>query len=108
MLTIWKYPIPDDRNFSIEMPQLAHFLDMQFQNDKLVAWYFVNTDNPLEKRHFRLILTGNEIVDEYGKDIDIFYLKTVVKEFSSIVFPDEPKTYEVWHFVEIIDKSEKT
>lgn len=63
MNTIWKYPIPIDAYFELEMPQGARILTVQMQYNEPQLWALVDKMAPREPRLFRLAGTGHPIDD---------------------------------------------
>lgn len=61
METVWKYRVPFDDKFSLDMPRGAQILTMQLQDGVLTIWARVETENETEPRHFVLVGTGNPI-----------------------------------------------
>ncbi len=58
-MPIWKYPIPIEDSFEIEMPQGARVLSVDTQDGKPYIWVLVNTSSPKGLRPFRLLGTGH-------------------------------------------------
>lgn len=58
---IWKYELPIEDSFTLEMPVGAQVLSVQTQRDVACMWARVVLDSPKEKRQFRVIGTGNPI-----------------------------------------------
>lgn len=69
MNTIWKYHVPIEDNFTIEMPFNSKILSFQLQKTTLTIWCLVDTDRPLNKRQFRLCGTGHELENRWWKFI---------------------------------------
>jgi len=61
MITIHKYPVPFDDNFSIDMPVDAEILTFQMQDGNRCIWAKVDTDKPKAARNFRLAGTGHPL-----------------------------------------------
>jgi hypothetical protein len=57
---IWKYQVPQNRLFEIEMPAAAHILSVQMQQDKTCIWALVNPLLTKEMRKFQMVGTGHE------------------------------------------------
>ena len=76
MKTIWKYKIPLEDKFSLELPKDAVILTVQIQQGVPQLWVMVNTENEVEKRYFWLQGTGQEIyeTDRVMKYINTFQL----------------------------------
>lgn len=63
MNTIWKYPVPINDYFELEMPQGAEILTVQMQYNEPQLWALVDKMAPRETRSFRLAGTGHPIDD---------------------------------------------
>ena len=61
MYSIWKYHMPLEDDFIIEMPKDSVILDIQSQDEKPTMWVLVETDVELEKRYFRMFGTGHKL-----------------------------------------------
>ncbi len=61
MLTVYKYPIPVEGYFSLDLPRGAKILTIQAQYDEPVLWALVSPELPNEIRQFRLAWTGHQI-----------------------------------------------
>ena len=61
MRTIWKFPIPVSNKAVIELPRNSFFLFVANQNDKVCAWFEVETDFEMETRTFLIHGTGHPI-----------------------------------------------
>ena len=66
MKQIFKYPLEVDDYQEIRMPGDAVILDVQDQNRQIVLWALVDRQNPEESRCFRVIGTGQPMVDDGG------------------------------------------
>lgn len=64
MTTIYKYSIPVEDSFVVEMPKDARILSVQVQRDDPQIWAVVDPDLVLQKREFRLLGTGHPFPDE--------------------------------------------
>jgi len=58
MNTIWKYPIPIQNSFELELPERSAVLCVQVQHDQPCIWALVNSEASLVKRKFLLLGTG--------------------------------------------------
>lgn len=67
--TIFKYPMGIATTH--EMPEGAEFLDVQMQDQNIIAWFMVLADNKRVPRKFHIYGTGQEI------PMDKCYLGTV-------------------------------
>lgn len=61
MQTIWKFPVPMQDLFSLEMPANARILCIQIQHGSPQLWAAVTNNGNMETRTFRLAGTGHEI-----------------------------------------------
>jgi len=61
---IWKFPIPQQDVFSIEVPKGAHLLTLQVQHGVPCLWAMVKPEAEKEIRRFWLIGTGHPIPDD--------------------------------------------
>lgn len=61
MNKVFKYPVPVEDRFSLDLPQGARILTVQEQNSKPQIWAIVNPENPTEIRNFRLAGAGHPI-----------------------------------------------
>ena len=90
MKRIYKYLIPRESPFILELPKGAKILDVQFQGfvaqrgppgskgrqiDEIVMWALVDPDAKVVTRHFLSVTTGWELEDEH-EDYHR-YIKTV-------------------------------
>ena len=55
---IFKYHMPVLEQFTMDLPAGAEIIRMQDQGGMFWLWAVVNTDAPMEKRHFRAFKTG--------------------------------------------------
>lgn len=83
MKTIYKYAIKD----RVVMPSNATIKKVAYQNDYLVMWAEVDTDNQLEERYFKTIGTGWGLTYDGGT---LTYIDTVFERDF------------VWHIYEYI------
>lgn len=86
MMKIFKYEIPIEDYFELELPKGAHILDVQIQYGSPKIWALVDSDAETEKRCFTAIGTGNPITRT-----NLIYWGT----FQSV------KGNFVWHLFEI-------
>lgn len=61
---IFKYILPLNPVFTIEIPIGAEFLCLQLQNSEPCLWLKVNQDKHLERVQFYWIMTGEEFNEE--------------------------------------------
>lgn len=67
---IWKFEIPCEEKFVIEMPQGSEILCLQIdeKTSNPCIWALVYTENEKEKRIFELFGTGTKIRDDVSID----------------------------------------
>lgn len=70
MLTIYKYPIPIEDHFTLELPEGAKILTVQAQRDIPQLWAMVDSETKKETRYFRLGRTGYPLDDDYLRVIN--------------------------------------
>ncbi len=85
MQTIYKYPVPVQDEFVVDMPIGAEVLAVQIQGGEAQMWALVETDRPMSKRTFYVRGTGND----YSKQLKGAYVGT----FQTGRF--------VWHLFEV-------
>ena len=56
--TIFKYQMPVLESFKMELPQGAQIIRVEDQNGMFWLWAVVDTNAPLEDRHFKAFKTG--------------------------------------------------
>jgi hypothetical protein len=59
MKTIWKFEIPVEDNFVLQMPQGAEVLSVDVQGTTPCLWALVDPDAPKVDQHFQLRGTGH-------------------------------------------------
>ena len=75
MRTIYKYPIPIEGAFEIDLPKGAMILSFQSQNGVPCIWAMVETGFVEEERSFRLFGTGHP-VEIIPNDRSLHYIGT--------------------------------
>lgn len=63
-MTIWKFPVPIEDDFTIEMPRSARVLSVQIQHGVPVLWALVQPDDVKVERRFRVAGTGHPLPAE--------------------------------------------
>lgn len=65
---VYKYPVPIDDTFIINMPEGAQILDVQVQGPErlgyaaqVMMWVLVDTERPIVQRQFRMAGTGQPV-----------------------------------------------
>lgn len=74
---------------SKQVPKGAKFCGFDFQHNNPTLWFEIDTDAPIETRHFEIVGTGNEVPD------DGVHLASVQ------VLEEQPGRYWVWHLYEV-------
>ena len=64
-LTVFKYQMPVLESFSLELPAGAKIIRVADQGGMFWMWALVDTEAPLETRHFIACKTGGKIVSQY-------------------------------------------
>ncbi len=77
MITIWKYEIPIEEHFSIDVQKHSIFLSVQCQKGVPTIWCLVNTDREVVKREFRLYGTGHDLIEKNHDAIKNIYWEFV-------------------------------
>lgn len=60
-MRIYKYDVPVEDTFFVDMPHGARVLSVAVQNHKPVMWALVNTEHKLDRRTFHVYGTGNSL-----------------------------------------------
>ena len=81
MKTIWKFNVPVEDEFVIEMPIRAEFLSVQTQFGVPQMWFIVEPEKSKEPRRFRVVGTGHPMPEGSLK-----YLGTFQVHEGSLVF----------------------
>jgi hypothetical protein len=84
MLTIFKYPIPVEDHFTLELPKDAKILTVQTQRGTPQLWAMVDSETEKEVRYFRLSGTGHPLGEDYLRIIN--YIGTFQIENGALVF----------------------
>jgi len=80
MKRIYKYPVPIDDKFVIQMPSGAFILTVQMQKSEPQIWALVDPDKPLTNKTFYLYGTGMEVKP------DLVYVGTFQMLGGSLVY----------------------
>lgn len=64
---VYKYPIPAEDYFYLDLPRGAKILSVQEQNKKACLWVLIEKATPTVKRFFRLAGTGDYIKESSDK-----------------------------------------
>jgi len=66
-MVIWKYEIPIQDDFTLELPDESEVLHVALQNGKPYAWVLLHDINaPKKERMFHIIGTGNPFDEKEG------------------------------------------
>jgi hypothetical protein len=66
--TIWKYKIPIQSEFTLDVPSHSKVLYFQIQDNIPHVWILVDPDSPKESKGFHLYGTGHPL-DYFGRYI---------------------------------------
>lgn len=110
MKVVYKYKVKSPGLFHIKMPENAEILKVDAQKigrydtayeggykKEGFVWALVDTDNPLEKRQFMSVFTGEEISEERWEKVD--HIGTYIVERSGMVL--------VCHLFELLSYEEE-
>ena len=61
---IWKYQMPVAEKFTLNLPKDAQIIRMAGENGLLWLWAVVDTDAPLQERHFEAFKAGGTMPDD--------------------------------------------
>ena len=84
MLIIYKYPIPIEDHFTLELPEGSKILTVQTQRDMPQLWAMVDSETEKETRYFRLGKTGYSLGDDYLRIVN--YIGTFQIENETLAF----------------------
>ncbi len=88
MRKVFKYAVPVEDVFTLDMPAGGKILSFQAQRDRPTIWVLVNPDAPMQSREFRLSGTGHPITD-YNNEL--YFIGTCQMMGGSLV----------WHLFEL-------
>ncbi len=76
-MTIWKYPVYMQDEFSIDMPPGAKILSVQIQGDSPQMWAMVEEESfgRTQRRRFKVVGTGHPITEDGLAFIGTFQLR---------------------------------
>ncbi len=66
MSAIYKYPIPVQEKYDIELPQGARIIRVEDVDGLFFLWAIVDPESPKEVRHLEFYKTGQPIVNDKG------------------------------------------
>lgn len=88
--TVWKYEVPINFDFTLELPIGAKILKYDTQRNVPMLWVLVNSANDKEKRKFIMLGTGHE---RELSPISLIYIGTCLMMGDGLV----------WHLFEVIE-----
>ena len=97
MQSIWKYEIPEDVEFTIDIPGAYSPLKVDIQGGKECFWVMIyDTEVEVITRHFLSIGTGWDI-DILAKGRQIFYIGSIIRPDGLVkhIWAVEPGKVEV-------------
>lgn len=83
MRTVYKYPVPIDDYFRLDLPKGAKPLHLAEQYGNLQLWVLVDPTAPLQERWFRFAGTGHPIKESAEQ---LQHISTVVLENETLIF----------------------
>jgi hypothetical protein len=78
MNTVWKYEIPDEVEFTLDVPKVWSLLHVGLQGDTECIWLYVDTESVIHKVGFVSIGTGWDL-DKYIGDRKRSYVGSIVR-----------------------------
>ncbi|PID86399.1 hypothetical protein CSB08_00235 [Candidatus Gracilibacteria bacterium] len=88
MYTVYKYEVPIEDYFSLQIPKGSEILSFQTQRSTPCIWVKVDPENTTEERKFRFLGTGHPIEEE-----NLSFIGTIKLHQGGLVF----------HLFEILD-----
>ncbi len=85
MAAVWKFQIPIEDSFSLEMPIDAELLHVAIQDRQPCLWALVEPQCATETRHFELRGTGHEL-DTDRADTHCVHVGSFMMSGGAIVF----------------------
>lgn len=82
MRTIWKFPLVFRDKQVISMPDKAHILTVQMQDDTLCLWALISPDKPMRQRVIQMYDTGEPARDAGVYIATIQYDSQVIHVFE--------------------------
>ncbi len=86
MITVWKYPVPPEAKFTLNVPKGARFLCAQAQNGEPQMWFAVDTEAETEEQQFFIGTTGNPNISEILDPSKSTHLGSVLLNHETLVF----------------------
>lgn len=81
MRQVWKFPVPVEDHFAVDMPERSRILTVQIQREQPQMWALCPPEGRLERRFFRLAGTGHPI-----EETDLNYVGTFQLLGGALVF----------------------
>lgn len=81
MRTVFKYPVPFDDRFTLELPCVHELLHFDNQHEQPCLWALVDPESAPMKRSFRLAGTGHRI-----EETSLRFVGTAQFRSGSLVF----------------------
>jgi len=88
METVWKYRVPLEPDFTIEMPEGARILCIQIQYDRAMLWALVDPGSALVQRGFVTCGSGHSLTAPAS---NLVYIGTYQQMLGALV----------WHIFEV-------
>lgn len=86
---IFKYQMPVLEQFTMDLPVGAQIIRMQDMDGFFWLWAVVDTNAPMEKRHFRAFKTGAKIPDDFDTSHYVGFCAVFVQmELGLYIFED--------------------
>src|SRR5690554_2285531 len=95
---IFKYQMPVLEQFTMKLPAGAEIIRMTDQDGMFWLWAVVNTNAPMETRHFRAFKTGARMPDNVNLKYIGFCAVMVQMELGLYIF-EEFKSSPKWRLV---------
>lgn len=83
MNTVYKYEIPPQKEFELEIPEWAIVLNPALQDGKPIIWVLLDTEDEVVKRKFVFYETGEEIPEKQASNL--MFLGTLMFTGDTIV-----------------------
>lgn len=77
-MKIFKYQVPIQSDFRLELPKGAKIISFQLQNETPMIWAIVNEHLELETRYFEIVGTGFDFISTCREYIGTIQLDSFV------------------------------
>ena len=67
MITVYKYPVQMQAEFTVDLPRGAEFLSVQVQHGDPQMWFRVDTSREVVRQVFSTVGTGHPIAPELSR-----------------------------------------